>query len=292
MNAGMAMLADLSDLTAECRNGKCSWEPYTTLALCSTVEDISSTVNVSVSNTNSTWKANFTVPAIDASKNTSNLAGYPGYSLFWAYATTGSYLKTLFDQVDDMNTNMTQLKVSEAYLVYLPPCDIINQTRPTRPYDWSPSAPRANASLWRVYKATFSVCLQTLESSVQNGRTVTRKLESDLKPEWHVKHTIANANTKGDDTTYFTDFGLNKERFSIDFASIHSLRILLSSFITGNSSGYDVQESTHSSIWEAGLVADVLGANPDTCLFKSDGTKGFAGWKKRIQSLADSATNT
>lgn len=288
MNLGMTLLSTLSDLSAACPLYSCSWESYTTLALCSTVEDISASLKVTDWNETNPRFVNLTIPELEKFQNQSDIqTGYVMNSLFWVYSTHAPELPDIPTASRyEGSTHLTQLKVSEAYLVYIPPCDATIK----EPDKFPLFTPRSNSSLWRAYKATFSVCLQTLWTNVENGKTITRAFDGPQTTEWQFKEIELDAKTR--DVSYYTDFGdETKERYSINYRTLDQINNILGSFLRGNSSGYDFGDIVHSSIWEAGLTSDILGTSPGTCDFKSDPTKEFSGWQKRVQSLSDSVTN-
>jgi hypothetical protein len=123
---------------------------------------------------------------------------------------------------------------------------------------------------------------------MENGTTVTKTMKSDVDLRWDAKMVNTAQSLQ---VIYSTEFGPSEEQYSIMKLTVDSLTSEFDLFLNGSSHGYEFGDIMHSSIWEAGLVSDVLGLHPRSCEFKSDFTKGFAGWSKRIQSLSNSATN-
>jgi hypothetical protein len=243
----------LSNVTGSCDTNHCEWEPYTTLAICSTVEDVSSLIT-------KVEPVELGDPRLHLSQG-----DFVKPTTFWSQSVGD------FSGLTGTNNDLRWYSIAEIYLIYSSPCE-------------NTSIFHNVSQNWRAYKATFSLCLQTLNSSYINSILRTEILREEKEIAWEDRYSQENVyahplcgNLDREDEDYCTDMlylqSANKQ--------------LTSTFTT--TAVLDV-DNAYSTAWGPTLVADVLGSNPQNCTL-NETTLGFNGFTRRIKNVAISMSN-
>ncbi|KAF2027809.1 hypothetical protein EK21DRAFT_102269 [Setomelanomma holmii] len=242
----------ISDIVGTCQAESCTGDDYTTLAVCESVEDISSQ-GVSYNRSNSTSPSTG-VRLAGAGWQPPSL-GYDDEDTFWMYAP-----QTFTDGTQATSSpvqNGTLPPVSEIYLAYLPPCDDRNEDRNL---------------------ATLSICIQGLRSSFNNTmRTEIVETRHDLKWNDHYEHCLTEP-YKGDN-------------FCIGAPDIAQWNMMLertfkdSAYLNAGGDNY------FKGQWALLIVNDVVGPTPAFCNPNMGLGYGFEGFTRRANNVAISISN-
>lgn len=252
----------LSDVAGDCPSERCNWPPYWTLAVCPTVEDLSSKI-ISL--------AEGRVEGVPMTVANLTLTGY--------YVSLGITSDPLYrDQVDAVASNMTIEKrgtISDSLFMAYSPC--ANQG----PSTWVKN--RNDTQWWSAYRATFSLCLQRYNSSFFNSSMHTEVMESKMDVPW-VANPIVNTTTRdicGDspDGTHCIN-----ENF------LASAAWKLWDTLAGNASTAPGGDDLYKPQRIRTFVQDLMGPVPQEC--SNDTTLGLPSFERRLQNIAFSMSNT
>ncbi|KAF2712999.1 hypothetical protein K504DRAFT_370562 [Pleomassaria siparia CBS 279.74] len=268
LNAAMLdSYRSLSNVTGNCPNDRCTWEPYTSLGICYTTEDITSTIT--------DYKGNLTVsqrqPVIEASvfgdKNTNT-------SPYWTFGSTALYFTDGAELTQESiptpnNTDSNFPDIADIYVLYYDPCH-----DGTTDYRESKN--------WRAFKATTRLCLQTLQSSF-NASMNTTMLSSRSDLTW-----VLSASADTLDEQYCVEE--KGEIFCIDRPTLRVLGGQMS--INFNTTGSLIPggDDYYGARWSPNLVQDILGAPATKCNNATAGL-GYEGFSNRIRNIAVAMTN-
>jgi hypothetical protein len=261
----------LSNITGSCPTNQCSWKQHTTLAVCSSVEDISSTTvvfNKSVEN------FSISVQALkDLNRSPPIQPQIDRGVTFWMESL---YLPSVTFKY---NASSAETKandkglpnLAEVYVVYYPSCNGTLRL----------SGNESDAKSWRALKGTFKLCLQTLESNTTDGKTNTT-----IVNEW----TDIFARVKDvEEDMYCAQIGQEpKSCAGANQWSNYGKQI--AEIFNGSASlrqGGDNNIYAESALT---LVLDVLGVDPTGCTSFSS-TDGLKGFGMRLNNVATSMTN-
>jgi hypothetical protein len=145
----------LSDVTGQCSAETCTWDDYTTLAVCASTEDVSSQGQIH-----------------------NDSEGVPRFSITGTSWEPPSQAFSVPDTfwMNALYQNMSALKegklppISEVFVAYYPQCNDENQ--PRWGYDqWKKQI--NDASNWKAFKGTLTLCLQTLSSTYNKTMNTT-----------------------------------------------------------------------------------------------------------------------
>lgn len=145
----------VSDIIGECQAEACTWKQYTTLAVCASVDETSSSSTFN-NKTNSvpgfhisgtTWEP----PALHLSDP----------DTFWMTAP-------FKDPTEVRNGDLPS--ISDIFVAYYPPCN--DQSLPRGDYRaWKEQL--TNVSNWKAYRGSLNLCLQTLYSTYNTSMETT-----------------------------------------------------------------------------------------------------------------------
>jgi hypothetical protein len=250
----------LSNVTGYCPTGQCSWSPYTTLAICSSFEDVSSAL------TNGT---------VDTSMNTLNpilpeLGTGPRDVTFW----TGYRLYESSDLGDTDNANTTFPVLANVYVIYFPL--LVNASDPNVQNYLDQ---KMNLSAWKAFKGSFSACLQTIETNFGNSSVNTSIIELHKDLTWQ---------SQGD-SNYWTQLPQSSDNFTLSKFSSALMAASISTIFSGNASLYVGGDNYYNGEWIISLVNDIMGDAPSNIAVQPD--EGFQGFSRRIENIATSFTN-
>lgn len=256
-----------SDVPATCPTGQCTWPPYTTLALCTSVYNITSSLEYQASNTSSTFKT-VTLPNIKLTDD---------YLTMWTTTVFGSGAKIIGHTGQQANTtllplNNTQtpiLDLAHIYLAYYDPC-LSSKMDGFR-----------QKEAWQAYKTSIGLCLQTMSTSY-NGSTNTSVIASHKDANWtlsssgnwwNATHPSAPNNTFAV-RPYVTEFMAGQIGMSFNVSG---------SYIPGG------DNYLYGSIFGATITNDIYGSDMFKC---SNSTEyGLNGFRRRIDNLVNSINN-
>jgi hypothetical protein len=257
----------LSNITGHCPTNQCSWQRHTTLAICSSVEDISSTV-VEFSTGHSSVQALKDVNLAPPSLSEGNQPTFWAESLYLPSTKVG---RTNPSQVTQANGNGMP-SLAEVYVVYYPACNGTSQL--------SSNGIGDRPELWRAFKGTLSLCMLSLESNTTNGKTNTT-IENEWKDIFERVDTDLYCAQVGQeprscvDATQWSTYG---QLIAQGFNAFAYFEVGEDNYI------YDEAAVT--------LASDILGIDPTGCSSLSLTTdQGLKGLGMRVKNVATSMTN-
>ena len=253
-----------SDTTGFCPSTNCTWDPYSSLGFCATVEDVTSSIIKDCPN-DQTAKGpvqgcTYTTPDLNNFNSSMAMNYSSGQNLY-----VGSIFRKATESLPTHNTSL-----AEAYIIY------DQNVSALLDYDDSSNTVAA-------YKATMSLCLYTFNTTIIDGLTNTTVLVtmnnesdwafSDNKTDSSYKLTATANNDPKEYWTYGTSIGTLRS-------------YLTSNTLTGSASvaylsGGDNYWSSDSA---KAFAAAVWGENGNETL-------GIAGVEARFQNLTISMTN-
>lgn len=255
-----------SNVTSKCPGSRCTWEPYTTLALCYSVEDVTSTLVVHKQG--QVDRTVFSPAALDQyrapPKETSDDWGW--FDTFWTAAV-------YFGNIDvPWSYNLSH--VADAFIVVFDPCKNPDLDNGNSTAHWN------NTSVWTAYRGTFSLCLQTLNSSFAGSSMNTTIIQTKQAVDLH-----------WDDVEgYCTSIDGDPVRYCMDGYAVHSLGATIESVFSGSASLLNGGSNEYTTDWIFVLAQDILGPSPNLC--NKGPHVGLNGFSRRLNNLATSLTNT
>jgi hypothetical protein len=190
---------ELSDITGTCSTGQCSWEPYTTLAICTETEDKTSEL---ISYSNRTSKVQYpTLPEVQ-----NGFSERDNQTTFFVKTFKYSGNRTLLNYrpgpETPNNTDSNLPDLAHIYALYSDPCN---------PGVAETSEERNKVKNWKAYKARVRYCLQTLDSKTDNSSSTTKIVESKTDLQWKKEFKMPNSL----DYQWCTRHGKENEKYCI-----------------------------------------------------------------------------
>ncbi|KAF1937071.1 hypothetical protein EJ02DRAFT_477847 [Clathrospora elynae] len=151
--------------------------------------------------------------------------------------------------------------IADIFVGYYPPCNDQSQTR----LDWRGEL--NNASNWKAFKGSLTLCLQTLDSSFNSTMRTTITCLSD-------RH--------GDDD------------FCVGGADLLEWSAQVSRSLNGSASIYFEYDNYFTGQWVPKILTDIIGETPAYCLPDAETGVGLGleGFMRRINNIAVYMTNT
>ncbi|KAF2727672.1 hypothetical protein EJ04DRAFT_581854 [Polyplosphaeria fusca] len=249
-----------SNVTGLCEGDFCTWDEYTTIAMCTSFEEITTSL---YHFDNDTSNLAFSVRPLDYGFSVEN-SGF-GLISFWMTSTHENL--TPVDSLEGF------LNISDVYLLYYPPCDDQGNSRFE---EWSTDL--KDLKNWQAYKATFNVCLQTLNSTY-NSSMQTKIIETRKDFEWHTNSTGNFCTSPADDETY-----------CIGTKDVEQFQLQFKSMFNGSGSFWPGGDNYYSGRWVPIVALDVMGPDPTKC--DTSPSIGMTGFQRRVDNIAMSITNT
>ncbi|KAH7076855.1 hypothetical protein BKA63DRAFT_291604 [Paraphoma chrysanthemicola] len=282
--SGIATSHNFSDVAAQCATNDCRWPSYPTLAICSTVEDVSSQLVFTVAAPSPdefvfyTEDVNMTLPIPELYDQEQGNPTFAGPTDFWM-ATLPAWRK-------GHNSAQPNL-VAEVYVTFFSACRATNNNTGT-PTDDELKTARIIKTNWRAFKSSFELCVQNLTTSIENGTTNTFVLERIDQQPW-------NSHGKDNATISYTGIGNNttssdRPPFSIDKISLQSLGDIMRLTLNGSATLRTKSDKKWESSEQIILAQDIYSGDPQICIPRSD--NDIQGFGNRMQNIAVSLTNT
>ena len=249
----------LSNIAANCPNDRCTWEPYTSIGICYTTEDITSAiVELNSANTTATVLAttDTTGTGYNISVDDRELSNFESVAFYWDEEIfPPGYVPP------PKKTESNIFNLADILLLYYDPCLGDNSEIKAR----------------KAFRATMSHCLQSLDTNFNISTTSTTLLNTTAALDW----------TLVDNFQYCT--GYNRETFCIDRLSLQTIGGQIAMAFNLSTSLYGIGKDSHSTIGGLNLIQDILGSEPEQCSNKTG--LGFEGFDRRIRNVAISMTN-
>jgi hypothetical protein len=256
----------LSEITGNCQAELCRWEDYTTLAVCATIEEVSSQGEM---------------------YNTSSK--FPGFRLRGMSWSPPEQLGTNSDTFwmtapfgDSSNVTKETLRpIADVFVAHYPQCNDQGKSRG----DSKQFKEQLNfASNWKAYKGTFNLCLQTLSSTYNNTMNTTIiETQKDLK--WKSK------TPGGLNGTVCLSQPHKGENFCVGSHDLQQWSTSLARTLEGAATLYADADNYYKGQWVPNIVGDILGPTPAAC----DPTLGphfdRDGFTRRVNNIAISMSN-
>lgn len=266
---------DLSDVKAFCPSAQCNWDPYTTLAICYFVEDVSSQLVEQPYSIEGSKQ--ITLPGLTISNTNDYLTTW-----FTTIFSVNGIARAIGPPQSDFNASELQrmspesnFDVAHVYLAYQDPCLMKNMSDTSK-------------QSWRAFKATTKICLQTLNTTY-NGSTETTVIKSYTNPEWTTTNSSQSRSSRPNGN-WTTNLGNNLETFSVDFKTAELIGNQLATLFNSSVSIIPGRENHfYGSMFPSRIVSNVLGPNMSVC---ANGTVyGLPAFDKRIANVAIGLTN-
>lgn len=291
VNSGMTISQQsLSDVGATCSTNKCVWKAYETLGICSSVEDISSTME---SSSNTILTSNGTLISLDLILPEIRQEIHSELVLS-SYDPLGQRDFWVATRLNRTLTNPAN-KIADFYVVYFPPCAVTNVTSDTPVYlnaDWLKI--KGNYRNWKAFKASLHLCLQTLTSSFANGitETVSRQNTESGDSQWQILEPITEW-TPISTVYYHPNESPAKLEYYMNTSSLAAIGDQLFISLNGSALIPATGQYRWSSDWTFNLGQAIYGSDPMTCVPPnlSSGT-GIYGFERVLNNVAISLTNT
>jgi hypothetical protein len=255
----------LSDVVGNCSAEACQWNEYTTLAVCASVEDVSSQGQVR--------NERFSISGTSWVPPSQGLSGQP--DTFWMAAP--------FQDVTKL-TNGKMLPISDIFMAYYPQCNDQNQTRgDLKPW----RSQLSEASNWKAFKGTLNLCLQTLSSSYNNTMNTTIT-ETHKGLTWKLtdpKNTVSQIGAVCLSEPFQNKDYCVGERDLMQWASS------IQRTWEGAAAMQEDWDNYYTGQFVPNIVADVIGPNPVMCDPNLGPGYGLEGFTRRINNIAVAMTN-
>lgn len=262
----------LSNVSGTCPTSQCTWDNHTTLAVCSLVEDISSTTVV--------FNGSVSIQELkDRNRTLKDIVGSTAAtfwtdSLFFPSANAG---RTNTSRETKPNSKGMP-NLAEIYVVYWPSC---NGTSPLK-------TARTDPKSWRALKGTLNLCMLTLDANTTDGKMNTTVLDKQI----NVFEPVSGYKDYAANISYYCTPAGQEPRSCIDGSWWSSYARQLAQTFSGSAyfePGGDNYVYSQSALT---LAQDVLGVDPVSCgnLSLTD-HEGFKGFDMRLNNVATSMTN-
>lgn len=270
-----------SNVTGHCPTDQCSWEEFTTLAVCTSVEDVSS--SIVIHHQDEDIPAVFTVQELKDINRPPPEGDTGVHFTFWADTL---HFPGLLDGSTRNSSATTKVPhsgiaaLAETYILYYPACE--NK----KPENKIVTPVRSDPKEWRALKGTMNICLQTLQAKYTNNGMNTTVLKETHNLSWTTKPPV---NIKGDDlvqtcTEYegedYCFWGQYWSQYGRQIGEVFNGTAVL---IEYGDDSYDPAD------WMITLANDILGSSPSSC----NGSKPLhlKGFETRFNNVAISITN-
>lgn len=168
--------------------------------------------------------------------------------------------------------------IAKTHLFYAPPCEDNSTTSETAHHHqlvW------VEPSRWRAHRATWKLCLQTIEASFDNSSLTAKIVDYETDLEWHDTsgHPQKCATSKLDGRQYC-------------FSARSHLRmhqVLAEVFNVSARLDIGAYRYVYTQ-WSPVLIRDVLGDNVYACS-NNNSQLGFNGFTRKINNVAISLSN-
>lgn len=164
-----------ANVTGHCATDFCTWEPYTTLSICVTAEDISDSLE-----SGNTVKDNERLPPIPLGHDHPSSVE-PGTTLYTYTQSAGDLYDHWPLPVDDTSTSLPEFP--NLYLVFYDPCkqDVQGGQR---------SFDAQEITRWTALRAAFRPCVQIYNTTYESAwRTTTKASPESL--QWHITKSLS-----------------------------------------------------------------------------------------------------
>lgn len=246
-----------SDVTGDCVSERYDWEPYWTLAICPTVEDV--TLGITSANPGTVEG----IPMIGPTLSNSTF-------MTLAIASDPTYRQMVGIALSNLTIEQRGT-ISDSLLLWYPPCTP----------NWYQS--HKDQQYWRAHRAKLNLCLQRLNSSFYNSSMHTEVIESKVDVAWRAESVVNSTSSDicGDspDATHCVS-----DQFLASWAfNLFEILNQTASTAPGGDNYYDTN-------WIRTFVTDIMGANPTAC--SEDASLGLPAFQRRMQNIASAMSNT
>jgi hypothetical protein len=256
----------VSDVAGICSAEACRWDEYTTLAVCAAVDDVSSSGEIRV---NPKKLPEFRI------SGTSWVPPSQTLSVADSFWMSAPYTAPL-DIRDD-----TLSPIANIYVAYYPPCNDQKQSRGNYS-QWTNQL--KDASNWKAYKGTLSLCLQTLKSTFNNTmETIVLQTQKDLHWKAHDKF--------GTNGTVCLEQPYRGDNFCVGERDLEQRSSSLAQTWEGAASIQADSDNYYTGKWVPNIVDDVIGPNPTVCDPDLGPGYGMEGFTRRINNIAIAMSN-
>jgi hypothetical protein len=261
-----------ANVTGHCATDFCTWEPYTTLSICVTTEDISESLEPgSTINNNAT-----SVPRPLGHDHAVSVE--PGTTLYAYTQSVGDLYDHWPPPVDDIPISLPDFP--NLYLVFYDPCKE-NVQGEQQPFD------AQEITRWTAIRAAFRPCVQIYNTTYDSSWQSTT-MASPESLQWHLTKSLS----------FCTQVSSSNDELCISSSLLYSISESLRTtygfsgkreVVEGWQGSFTVQEDlgSNSPAWSSTLLQDIRSnlSNTDEC-----NKEAFERFDHRMQNIAASAS--
>ncbi|KAF2741367.1 hypothetical protein EJ04DRAFT_480683 [Polyplosphaeria fusca] len=260
-----------SNVTGACDSEHCSWRPFSTLAICASIEDVSSSV-INATNGTGFNETQFALRGVPIDPPAAKFQ-----KTFWMDSLNLANRGEI-NPPTDSPAKMPAL--TEVYTVFFPPCNDEGNDRE----DSSKREQFYETQNWRAYKASFNLCIQTLQADFNITMNTTVINQEDKDIEWQKGESESDVG--GEWCTERDD-----ENLCIGNQTMQGMARELAALFVGSASLIPAGDNYFDGQWSPTLVTDVLGSDPTACDPDYLPLHGIRGFTKRMHNIAVSMSN-
>tara|TARA_R110002003_G_scaffold46_21_gene3874 strand:+ start:13317 stop:14207 length:891 start_codon:yes stop_codon:yes gene_type:complete len=258
----------ISDVVGTCQAEACTWDEYTTLAVCASIEDISSKAEMFIRNDSGHLPA----MRISGAQWNPPSSSPNGEDTFWMAAPT-KLPETLQIGRTVVGQNGSMPPLGEIYVAYFPSCNDDNKA-----WEFGVIGNYRNASNWRIFKGTLNICIQTLKASFNNSMT-TQIVDTREDLRWSREYlSCLSEPYKGD-------------KYCVGSSDMVQWSTLLERNFKGAATLAPGGDNYFVGQWTPLVVDDIIGPTPTTCNATLGPGYGLEGFTRRVNNVAISISN-
>jgi hypothetical protein len=169
--------------------------------------------------------------------------------------------------------------IADIYVAHYPPC---NEQKQSRGADWSKQF--NDASNWKAYKGTLSLCLQTLSSTYNNTMNTT-VIETQKELRWK------SFDKNKDNGTVCLTKPYKGDNFCVGQGDLMQWSTSLARTLEGAASMQEDYDNYYTGQWVPNIVGDIMGPNPVACDPNLGPGYGLEGFTRRVNAIAIAMSN-
>lgn len=189
-----------SDVKASCITGNCTFDSYSSLGACSSIEDVTSTI---IDECADDERCNYTVKALEARAPWHDEIMIPDFVLWMGSPGSSA---SIDNESRKLTYHIANSSLSEFYLLFYTDLSMRDKEHLV------------------AFKGTLSLCIHTYNTSVLNGVTNTTMINTQTNLTWSDTH----ANYRGDVLEYAEATGPGGQQFKIEPGSRQSIHEYMS----------------------------------------------------------------
>jgi hypothetical protein len=266
-----------SNVSGICQTEMCTWEPYYSLGVCTSTEDISSETMAYQPNKYPPPKPQVSVLGPNGPIPVPNLPAQGDMMSFWVQ----SFNRSVDPEMQSGGGSLNNIPLIDTYAVYYPtPCD-----NSASVYYVGADEP----SNWRAHHGIFSLCVQQLNSTFRNSTINTTILDTKMNVQWRANVSIQKVDSICARVNNASiDYCIARDSAKVIVSMLQTM-LNASAFLQPDSDdSYSKLKSTYSQ-YSPIFVSDIMGSSPNECV--KDPSYGYNGFQNRMRNIAIPMSN-